>query len=155
MSGKIGTLFEDSAKTTPLYPRTKLSAVSDQYGNSLENNVVYFTNTGPEASAGLDASSVQGNDVADLKEIIFAGVDPNNVLAENISLNPSNSYTATQDCLMFIYNYAGQVRVNGVRMCTNQDGGAGFIPLKKGQTAQTTDSGSSNGNVKVFGIKQG
>lgn len=33
---KVTTLFEDSAKTEALYPRTKVSAISDANNNSLE-----------------------------------------------------------------------------------------------------------------------
>ena len=40
-AGKVTTLFEDSAKTTELYPRTKTIAVSDSEGNSLGNVAVY------------------------------------------------------------------------------------------------------------------
>lgn len=34
---KVTTLYEDSAKTTALYPRTKISAISDANNNSLES----------------------------------------------------------------------------------------------------------------------
>lgn len=34
---KVTTLFEDSAKTEALYPRTKVSAISDANNNSLES----------------------------------------------------------------------------------------------------------------------
>ena len=84
----------------------------------------------------------------------IAGLDTNNVIADNVSINSSHSYTAIKDCYMFVYQYAGQVRVDNVRMCTNIDNGAGFIPLKKGQVVQTKESGSSNGNIKVFGVKK-
>ena len=36
MASKVTTLFEDSAKTNALYPRTKVSAVSDGSGNGLD-----------------------------------------------------------------------------------------------------------------------
>lgn len=35
MASKVTTLFEDSAKTNALYPRTKVSAVSDNNGKAL------------------------------------------------------------------------------------------------------------------------
>ena len=37
MASKITTLFEDSAKTNALYPRTKVSAVSDANGDGLQS----------------------------------------------------------------------------------------------------------------------
>ena len=36
MGAKVTTLYEDSAKTNALYPRTKVSAVSDGSGNGLD-----------------------------------------------------------------------------------------------------------------------
>ena len=39
--GKVTTLFEDSAKTVELYPRTKTSAVSDSDGNTLGDVAVW------------------------------------------------------------------------------------------------------------------
>ncbi len=37
MASKITTLFEDSAKENALYPRTKVSAVSDANGDGLQS----------------------------------------------------------------------------------------------------------------------
>lgn len=41
MAGKITTLFEDSERTKELYPRTKTSAVYDEYGHPLGDLAVY------------------------------------------------------------------------------------------------------------------
>ena len=45
MASKVTTLYEDSAKTNALYPRTKASAVSDNDGNVLGNIAVYNAET--------------------------------------------------------------------------------------------------------------
>lgn len=45
MASKVTTLYEDSAKTNALYPRTKTSAVSDNDGNALGNIAVYNAET--------------------------------------------------------------------------------------------------------------
>lgn len=52
MASKITTLFEDSAKTNALYPRTKQNAVSDADGNPLTEVGFYTADT---VGSGVDA----------------------------------------------------------------------------------------------------
>lgn len=60
---KITTLFEDSAKTEALYPRTKVSAVSDENNTSLEellqNVNTDLVNLGVIADLDIDVSTLQ------------------------------------------------------------------------------------------------
>ena len=164
MSGKIGTLFEDSAKTTPLYPRTKLSAVSDQYGNTLENNTIFIANNGPEASAGLDASSLQGYSANELIDTAgtLQGIDTSNVLASVNYTASDTHYTATEDCIVCFlgnYYYTDSIRIDNVSVRSGGDGGnnmtGSFIPLKKGQKLSLyTGGGNYPVWYKAFGIKR-
>ena len=52
MAGKVTTLFEDSAKTSPLFPRTKTTAVSDADNHPLGNLAVYNAET---VISGIDS----------------------------------------------------------------------------------------------------
>ena len=60
MANEKGQLYKDKAKTTGLYPYTKVSCITDDNDNSLisllgakQNNVLYGT-TEPSASLGND-----------------------------------------------------------------------------------------------------
>lgn len=50
-TGKIITLFEDSSKEKALYPRTKISAVSDGDGNTLGNVSLFNSDIISDASS--------------------------------------------------------------------------------------------------------
>ena len=49
MTAKITTLFEDQNKTTALYPRTKVSAITDENGVVIDN---IFVNTSGDTMTG-------------------------------------------------------------------------------------------------------
>jgi len=40
-TGQIVTLYEDAAQTKAIYPRTKITAVSDENGNTLGNVAMF------------------------------------------------------------------------------------------------------------------
>ena len=58
MAGKVTTLFEDSAKTQAIFPRTKASAVSDADNHPLGNVAVYSAET---VASGVDEISIGVN----------------------------------------------------------------------------------------------
>lgn len=62
--GKIKTLYSDKQKTEPLYPKTKLNAISDENGVGLEaimESLVYTDELSQDASVPLtDADSLGG-----------------------------------------------------------------------------------------------
>lgn len=60
--GKIMTLFSDEAKTTPVFPRTKVSAVSDENGVGLDGTLNEINQTleslGTQVTYTLDGTTL-------------------------------------------------------------------------------------------------
>ena len=83
MANKITTLYEDSAKTTAIYPRTKASAVSDNDGNALGEVAVYH--------AQDLAGGVKGVDLHLDMDLLWTNAAPTSAFAaQTISLDLSN-----------------------------------------------------------------
>lgn len=61
LTGKITTLFQDKTKQLPLFPRTKVKAVSDDEGNALTK--ILTDMDAKWAGAWIDFTDEEGNDV--------------------------------------------------------------------------------------------
>lgn len=97
MANKITTLYEDSAKTTALYPRTKTSAVSDNDGNTLGEVAVYH--------AQDLASGVKGVDLHLDMDLLWTNASPTSAFAaQTISIDYS-----LYNFLFIVYEYANDV----------------------------------------------
>ena len=64
--GKIQTLFSDKDKTSPIFPRTVVSAIVDEDGNnffkSLNGNIIYLDEAAEESSAEIiNANTLNGH----------------------------------------------------------------------------------------------
>ena len=87
-------------------------------------------------------------------------IDTNNVIQATTQISASGlSYTATEDCFVYIYLWGGNsttVKINDVYIAGNfsNDKDVYLIPLKKGQTLTTT-SGNALNTYTVYGIQQG
>jgi hypothetical protein len=92
-----------------------------------------------------------------------AFIDTNRVIQAETSVGSSDTYTATQDCMVVILlpigNHNTYVYIDGVKVI-NMSGMANTyydyttIPLKEGQV-MTFDFGSTNGYITVYGLTFG
>ena len=92
-----------------------------------------------------------------------AFIDTNRIIQAEISVGSSDTYTATQDCMVVILlpigNHNTYVYIDGVKVI-NMSGMANTyydyttIPLKEGQV-MTFDFGSTNGYITVYGLTFG
>lgn len=150
MASKVTTLYEDSAKTNALYPRTKVSAVSDNNGNALEALLNAKQN---QLVSGTNIKTVNGNSLLGAGDMAvgFVGIDTSNLLA-TIPSGYNISYTATQDCYMFwtqsYYSSGRELTLNGVALATENINVV--LPLQAGDVITCGYNGKT---VKVFGLK--
>lgn len=79
---KITTLYEDSAKTEALYPRTKVSAISDANNNSLETILESFEVGGCLVITSSSFSSLP-------QTIINSSISVDHVAVNSVLSNPS------------------------------------------------------------------
>lgn len=164
MASKVTTLFEDSAKTNALYPRTKVSAVSDGSGNGLDALL-----NGKQATLvnQTNIKSVNGVTLLGSGNIVpFVGADMSNVIATSSATSGTLSYTATQDCWIYFRQDNGGNNtftgyINDVEVFKSKDNGgngiiaSGFFPLKKSQVFKATRNGGSAQSYYVaYGLKQ-
>lgn len=80
---KITTLFEDSAKTEALYPRTKVSAISDGNNTSLEE---LLDDLVPTAGRGI---KIDNNEISTEYDDFSTGFDINNVTYDYMGYVPT------------------------------------------------------------------
>lgn len=138
MSSKIETLYTDSAKTNAIYPRTKVSAISDDEGKPL-SDVISEINTAI-TNAGK-----------------FYGIDTTNILQ---SSGGAATLTAEYDGILVWKNNAnghGRLWIDGVWVDSAVEGQYSCTPIKKGQVAlntRSTDNGAMGMSGTIYGLKE-
>lgn len=86
MASKVTTLFEDSAKQNALYPRTKVSAVSDGSGTGLN---LLLDGKQDTLVSGTNIKTVDSQSIVGSGNVVsaFDGIDTSNVLGSNTGSN--------------------------------------------------------------------
>ena len=113
--------------------------------------------------------NVNGKTVVDISggggNVYGAFIDTNRVIASGNIPQGSSTYTATEDCaLLFTIlsdsNNSAKIEIDGVKVWEQYDQNginsfANFLLVRSGQTVTFTQSYSSNGNYKAYGLTQG
>lgn len=147
MASKITTFYEDSAKENALYPRTKVSAVSDNDGNGLEALLNAKQN---QLVSGTNIKTINGNSLLGAGDVEIGGYPD----ASNLIASSASSYTATEDCYVFCIvttsNDTVKPTLDGVEIghfYSQQTVYHTFsFPLKAGSTV------SGVGTIKAYGL---
>ena len=161
MASKVTTLFEDSAKQNALYPRTKVSAVSDGSGNGLDALL-----NGKQATlvSGTNIKTVDGNSLLGSGNIVtFVCADTSNVLYTH-SGNYSSLTTLNalaQDGIVFAKFKTGDgsksnfdFQIDGVQVFGTErsmDMFTFICPLKAGQIIKVKFDGGHS-NLNIYGL---
>ena len=86
MASKVTTLFEDSAKQNALYPRTKVSAISDNSSNSLQQ-LLDAKQDDLIAGSGITISGANISSYTDM-DLLWTNASPSSSwTAQTISIN--------------------------------------------------------------------
>ena len=98
-------------------------------------------------------------DIASIVNGVF--IDTDNVIVNTTQISASglSGYTATEDCVAYIYLWGENntvIKIDNVEVSANYGNSKDvyLIPLKKGQTLSTT-AGNSNNTYQVYGVQQG
>ena len=114
----------------------------------------------------IDASSLQGNDMDELKVIFFGGIDMDNVIAENFANGDTTiEYTATEDCWIYtrLYTWQNDSRTAAIDGKQFKESGHNsayeatsmtWISLKKGQKYYPGQHPYSATWYRVYGLKR-
>ena len=135
--------------------------IIDPNGNSLPQE------SGLQFTGGVTVTddSVNGKTVVNISggggNVYGAFIDPNRSLTSSIAFSNGTpiNYTATEDCIVEIYNDSANVleyRVDGLAMYFLASGSYTLpLPLKKGQTLTSVSANSYSGAYHAYGLTQG
>lgn len=142
--------------------------IVDELGNHIiidENGTSMAARSGLQFVGGVNVSddSINNKTIVDLASA--GGIDGVFINTENVIVPVTRisssglSYTATEDCLVYVYLWGGnntKIKINDVEVGANfsSDKDVYLIPLKKGQTLTTT-SGNDYNTYTVYGIQTG
>ena len=160
MASKVTTLFEDSAKQNALYPRTKVSAISDNSSNSLQ-----------QLLDAKQATLVSGTNIKTVESTSLLGsgniplprfIDTSDLIVEYNSTSTPNYVNNNEDTAVVTWGGSSSKRdiiINGVVVAgvPNGESNTAFAYLKKGDTVEIKDG--INGSVptamhlRVYGLK--
>ena len=124
----------------------------------------------PEATDAFSGVRQLFNDNMDILDngggnVYGAFIDTNRVITSGNIPQGSSTYTATEDCaLLFTIlsdsNNSAKIEIDGVKVWEQYDQNginsfANFLLVRSGQTVTFTQSYSSNGSYKAYGLTQG
>lgn len=139
--------------------------IYDKDGNALaQESGLQFT-----GNVNVSDDSVNGRTVVDILggggAVYGAFIDTTRIIASGNIPQGSSTYTATEDCaLLFTIlsdsNNSAKIEIDGVKAWEQYDQNginsfANFLLVRSGQTVTFTQSYSSNGNYKAYGLTQG
>ena len=135
--------------------------IIDENGNSLPQE------SGLQFTGGVTVTddSVNGKTVVDISggggNVYGAFIDPTRSLTSSIAFSNGTpiNYTATEDCIVEIYNDSANALeycVDGLAVYLLASGSYTMpLPLKKGQTLTSVSANSYSGAYHVYGLTQG
>lgn len=162
--GSIVTLFKDIAKTNAIFPRTKVSAVSD--GDDVGLDAI-LNGKQDKLVSGTNIKTVNGISLVGSGNVGIATplIDTSNPITVNQSYTTSPKvYTATEDCFVTWttnYNADTYVCVDGIGIspAKNHQNHRLTLYLKKDQALrmyQTDDTTEVNlSNIYAYGLLKG
>lgn len=139
--------------------------IYDKDGNALaQESGLQFTgnvNVSDDSGNGRTVVDILGGGGA----VYGAFIDTTRIIASGNIPQGSSTYTATEDCaLLFTIlsdsNNSAKIEIDGVKAWEQYDQNginsfANFLLVRSGQTVTFTQSYSSNGNYKAYGLLQG